>query len=163
MSRPDPNFHTMPDEYSVVTNPGSQFNNGYNYFGDHTSDSGGMLFVDGTSSGAFWRQSVTLAANTTYSFTYYVTAADSESPGEIALSLNGSVVDAGFPDHRRGGRGKMAAGHRLVHQRRRRVLRVSPFRRQQRLGRQRLCCRRHRAQTDARPAGRQEPAYQREL
>ena len=93
---PDPNFHTMPDEYSVVTNPGSQFNNGYNYFGDHTSDSGGMLFVDGTSSGAFWRQSVTLAANTTYSFTYYVTAADSESPGEIALSLNGSVVDAGF-------------------------------------------------------------------
>ena len=73
---PNRKFETIEGEYSIVTDPGTQFANKYAKYGDHTSGTGAMLFVDGDNTGAFWRDSVSLAANTTYAFTYFVTAAD---------------------------------------------------------------------------------------
>jgi hypothetical protein len=101
---PDPKFHTIEGEYSIVSNPGTQFDNKYAKYGDHTSGEGKMLFVDGDDTGAFWRQSVSLAANTTYGFTYFVTAADKENLADITLSLNGTAVDAGFQITGEGGK-----------------------------------------------------------
>ena len=101
---PDPHYHTIEDQYSVVIDPGKQFSNKYSKYGDHTTGSGQMLFVDGDNTGAFWRESASLAAKTTYAFTYFITAADSERLAQISLSLNGTAVDAGFQITGEGGK-----------------------------------------------------------
>jgi PEP-CTERM motif-containing protein len=91
---------TSPDEYGIATNPGTNYTNGYNSYGDHTTGTGNMLFVDGYAPSArFWVQSVTLAANTQYTFSFWATyAAPASFPNypDIQVKLNGSAIDSGF-------------------------------------------------------------------
>ena len=87
---------TLPGDYAIATNPATDFTNQYSSYGDHTSGGGNMLMVDGRASGAFWRESVALAPNTTYRFTYYVTGAGPLNLPDVQVSLNGVAIDAGF-------------------------------------------------------------------
>ena len=91
-------IHSNPGQYGITSNPSTGFTNGYDSYGDHTSGTGLMLFVDGagSSSSAFWRQSVSLAAATNYTFTYWVTGADVISLPETQAQLNGAAIDTGF-------------------------------------------------------------------
>jgi hypothetical protein len=73
------------------------FNNPYTSYTDHTGDSAGlMLFVDAEAGGArFWYEAPSLAASTTYTFTYWATAADGFSLADIEVLLNGTPIDTG--------------------------------------------------------------------
>ena len=96
-------IHTNPPLYGISDNPAANFNNNYDSYGDHTSGSSLMLFVDGEAGTAFWRENVALTANTTYQFTYYVTGADSEALPDIQVSVGGTPIDAGFQVTQHGG------------------------------------------------------------
>ena len=93
---PNGTVQTTVGEYSVVSNPSTAFTNGYSSYGDHTSGSGQMLFVDGATGPAFWQQSVSLAANTIYTFSYFVTGADSTNLPDVQVTVNTSAIDSGF-------------------------------------------------------------------
>ena len=87
---------TSDGQYSVTSNPGVGFTNGYLSYGDEDGD-GNMLFVDGpaSSSSAFWRENVSLAGATTYTFTYFATMANggalsASQEANIATLVNGS-------------------------------------------------------------------------
>ncbi len=90
--------YTTPPAYAVIANAGTAFTNNYLSFGDHTTGSGLMLFFDGAGSSLdVWRQSVTLAADTSYSFSYYATTPDGGTPspdqlGDLQTKLNGAAL-----------------------------------------------------------------------
>jgi hypothetical protein len=91
-----PDTHTNPPSYNTVQNPGMAFTNGYASYTDHTGDSAGlMLFVDGASDLRFWYESVSLADDTTYVFTFWATAAFPDSPADLQFSVNGTSEDTG--------------------------------------------------------------------
>jgi hypothetical protein len=89
---------STPDHYSVISNPATAFTNGYPSFGDHTTGTGLMLFVDGSPipSSAFWSQTVTLAANTDYTFSGFIRVVSSMSPPIIQLFGNSVALGSAF-------------------------------------------------------------------
>ena len=85
--------HTNPPSYNTIQNPSVAFTNGYANYTDHTGDAAGlMLFVDGEAGTSFWGETPTLAANTTYTFSFWATGADSTSQADVQFSVNGSNV-----------------------------------------------------------------------
>lgn len=88
--------HTNPPSYNIIQNPAVNFTNGYTSYTDHTGDlAANMLFVDGATGLRFWYESPTLAAGTTYMFSYFATGADNENYADIQVSLNGVAIDTG--------------------------------------------------------------------
>lgn len=64
-------------------------------FGDHTTGNGQMLVVNasGDASKAFWKQSVSLAANTAYTFSFWGASTYPVEAANVVLGVNG--VDTG--------------------------------------------------------------------
>jgi hypothetical protein len=86
-------IHTNPPSYNVIQNPSVAFTNGYADYTDHTGDAAGlMLFVDGEADTSFWGETLTLAASTPYSFSFWATGADSTSLADLQFSINGTNV-----------------------------------------------------------------------
>jgi hypothetical protein len=85
--------HTNPPSYNTVQNPSVAFTNGYTSYTDHTGDAAAlMLFVDGEADTSFWGETPTLAANTTYTFSFWATGADSLNLSDLQFSVNGTNI-----------------------------------------------------------------------
>ena len=84
---------TTPGTYGVRTNSQS-FNPGYNLFFDHTSGSGNMMLVDGSSdtSAVVWQETLSVATNTAYIFSAWAAPANGSNPAGLIFSVNGSQV-----------------------------------------------------------------------
>ena len=92
---------TLPGDIGITSDPSngssSGFTNSYLSFGDHTTGSGQMLLVDGDGSSLdIWRESVSLAADTTYTFSYYATSPDGDTLSgsniaDLEILVNGTA------------------------------------------------------------------------
>ena len=82
---------TTPGTFGVRTNS-QDFNPGYNLFGDHTAGSGNMMLVDGVAGTVVWQETVSVATNTTYTFSGWATPANSSNPAGLIFSINGIQV-----------------------------------------------------------------------
>jgi hypothetical protein len=84
--------------YSVISNPGTTFTNGYPSFGDHTTGTGLMEFIDGSpvAHSTFWSETVTLAANTEYSFSGWIHMVSASSTPTIQLLGNSTAIGSTF-------------------------------------------------------------------
>ncbi len=92
---------TGPGNYGLTSNPSTGFTNGYYSYGDHTTDSGMMLLVDGGTPGTYvWGESIAVSPNTTYTFTGWVAYADTSgygsNPGLLGLFVGGTQVGSSF-------------------------------------------------------------------
>src|SRR6266567_7643707 len=76
--------------YAVTNSPQNVYA-GWGSFGDHTTGSGKMLIVDGstTTGRAFWRETVSVATNTFYLFSAWALKFDSDSPPILYFTVNG--------------------------------------------------------------------------
>lgn len=83
-----------PGHYGLISNPATAYSNGDVSFGDHTTGSGLMLFVDASTiaSSAFWSEIITVTPNTYYLFSGFATASVSASPPNIRLLVNSTSV-----------------------------------------------------------------------
>jgi len=89
---------TAPPATALVTDPDAAFTNGYDSYTDHTGDAKAlMLFVDGQSTTSFWGQTVALAPNTGYTFSYWATGADGANQATLQLLVNSVANDLGNP------------------------------------------------------------------
>jgi RHS repeat-associated protein len=80
--------------YAVTGNPGSLHDPGNSMF-DHTTGSGLMLAVNGTSiSGrtTVWSQTVSVVSGRDYNFSMWVASWSSFTPGQLQVKINGSTV-----------------------------------------------------------------------
>ncbi len=86
--------NTGASEYTISNNP-SSWNNLFGSFSDHTTGSGLMMVVNGgaNSSERFWIQSLNFIADQEYEFRMFATNAFDASPAQIALDLNGSLIE----------------------------------------------------------------------
>jgi hypothetical protein len=85
----DPNWGA--NQYYVTNNP----HNAGSFWassGDHTTGSGMMMVVDGstTTGRAFWRETVAVAPNTWYVFSTWALKFDSDSPPILFFTVNGT-------------------------------------------------------------------------
>ncbi len=78
-------------KYSVVANPQS-VHPGFSACVDHTSGAGKQMVVNGAGVAGenIWSQTVNVAPNTDYQFTYYVQSVVSASPSQLQLYVNGT-------------------------------------------------------------------------
>jgi hypothetical protein len=84
--------NTGEGQYGIGPNPITWFTT-FSSFGDHTSGSGNMMYVNGSTSPAVvWRQSVAVQAGSSYEFSGWVASMYSGSPASLRLSINGIVV-----------------------------------------------------------------------
>lgn len=76
--------------YAIGTNP-QVWNNVWASFGDHTSGSGNMFIADGHTvwDKTLWQQTVTVAPNTPYIFSYWAATSYSERPPKLRTFING--------------------------------------------------------------------------
>ncbi|HZP84451.1 MAG TPA: FG-GAP-like repeat-containing protein [Chthonomonadaceae bacterium] len=90
---------TSAGQYGIVTNPGTAYVNDYASFGDHTTGTGNMQFVDGggSTAAAFWSQTVAVTANTPYVFSFWATPAYAQNPTTLRVLLNGAQLGNDFP------------------------------------------------------------------
>jgi hypothetical protein len=85
-------------EYSITTNP-NLVHPLFSSFGDHTSGSGNMMVVNGssdTTDRVWFEDGLTVLANTTYYFSTWIASAHPASPAQLAFSINGSQIGAVF-------------------------------------------------------------------
>lgn len=84
-----------PEGYYTVTNDAHNVHGSWASFGDHTTGNGQMLVVNaaGDASKAFWKQSVSLAANTAYTFSFWGASTYPVEAANVVLSVNG--IDKG--------------------------------------------------------------------
>jgi hypothetical protein len=89
---------TTVGTYGIRTSS-TDFNPGYNSFGDHTTGTGYMMLLDGASSASTigWRQTVTVQPNHTYYFSAWLTSSDSSNPATIRFSINGAQIGSDLP------------------------------------------------------------------
>jgi hypothetical protein len=87
-------IETGPGEFSITSNPGTQFTNLYNSYTDHTGDTAAlMLFIDGgPSTSNAWAETFSVAPSTTYTFTGWVASADNENLAVLGLFANNVQV-----------------------------------------------------------------------
>ncbi|MEP7197359.1 MAG: gliding motility-associated C-terminal domain-containing protein [Saprospiraceae bacterium] len=85
-----------PDNVAIATNP-QAYNGGFSNCGDHTSGSGNMWLVDGsTQSGKkVWCQTVAVTPGNTYQFEVYTMSVFPVSPGILDINVNGSSIGGG--------------------------------------------------------------------
>lgn len=86
--------------YGIFTDPKLK-NGAFRSFGDHTSGTGNMMVINGHNDGAanknaVWAQTVSVAANTTYTFSAWIASAFSAPFGEIELNINGTALGSGI-------------------------------------------------------------------
>jgi hypothetical protein len=87
--------YSLPGQYRVLSNPSTDFTNGYDSYFDHTVGTGGgqMLFFDGAASPvAIWSGSAVLTAGVSYTFSYWGSSGNMISMPVLALSINGMDV-----------------------------------------------------------------------
>jgi hypothetical protein len=79
------------NQYYVTNNPHNAYS-AWASSGDHTTGSGQMLIVDGstTTGRAFWRQTVAVTTNTFYVFSAGALKFDSDSPPILYFTVNGT-------------------------------------------------------------------------
>lgn len=79
--------------YATTTSPNFVHNN-FAAFGDHTTGSGAMLVMNGTQviGQNIWCQTVTVAPNTTYTFSAWLASAVSASPAQLQYTVNGVPI-----------------------------------------------------------------------
>ena len=84
-------------EYAISTDPALTHNN-FASCGDHTSGSGNMMVVNGSSNaGEFiWCQTVAVTPNTIYEFSAWMTSVHPSSPAELQFSINGVLLGDPF-------------------------------------------------------------------
>ena len=85
-------------EYSITTSP-SLVHGGFSSFGDHTSGSGNMMVVNGssdTTDRVWYEDDLAVLAGTTYYFSTWIASAHPASPAQLAFSINGTQIGATF-------------------------------------------------------------------
>jgi hypothetical protein len=96
------NGHGGPGTYLLAANPAKVNCYGdWASFGDHTSGSGLMMIIDGsTSTGTkIWSETVKVARRTNYVFSYWTTSVNANgngAAGNLQVSINGEVVGTAF-------------------------------------------------------------------
>jgi len=92
------NAPSLPGDILVGTNPNTQFNNGFQTFGDHTTGSGNFLMVDGVCKLGvkLFSQNVTVAANTNYYFSVWINSLKDNptNPGVLNFDVGGANIGA---------------------------------------------------------------------
>lgn len=89
--------YTSPGQYGVVTNPATAFTNGYASYGDHTTGTGQMLFVDGAGSNvSFWSETIGVTPGTNYTLTGWAAAASGMNAPILQFFANGSQIGSDF-------------------------------------------------------------------
>jgi hypothetical protein len=89
---------TITGQYGIVKNPGTAYVNDYASFGDHTTGTGDMQFVDGgMTASSFWSQTVTVTAHTPYVFSFWATSAIAQNPATLRALLDGVQLGNDFP------------------------------------------------------------------
>jgi gliding motility-associated-like protein len=85
--------------YGVINNPNTWFNP-FSPCPDHTTGTGNMMVIDGNISNgannALWCQSVTVAANTTYDFNYWIQSVTGAPYANIRVEINGIAIGTGL-------------------------------------------------------------------
>jgi hypothetical protein len=84
---------TTPGTYAIRTSS-QDFNSGYNLFGDHTTGTGNMMLLDGTSGTVAWQETVSVATNTSYTFSGWAALSDGSNPPGLIFTINGVQVGA---------------------------------------------------------------------
>ncbi len=83
----------------LITDNAQSWNPNYDPCVDHTTGTGNMMVVDGATTPGqnVWCQTVPVMMNTDYDFSAWVQSTFSASPVQLQLTINGTVVGAGFP------------------------------------------------------------------
>jgi hypothetical protein len=85
---------SLPGDLLVGTNPNTQFNNGFQTFGDHTTGAGNFLMVDGVCKLGVkvFSQTVSVKANTNYYFSIWINSLKDNptNPGVLNFDVNGA-------------------------------------------------------------------------
>src|ERR1700761_6332113 len=81
------------DTYGIRT-LSTDFNSGYNSFGDHTTGSGNMMMVDGsqTAGATGWSETVTGQTNVNYAFSFWAASSDGSNPAQLTFTINGTPL-----------------------------------------------------------------------
>ncbi len=92
-SRPNNTPMLNEGEYSVATNPRS-VHGGFSSFTDHTSGTGNMIVVNGSSNPntSIWCQTITVQPNTDYDFSAWMASAHPSQPAILQFSINGNLL-----------------------------------------------------------------------
>ncbi|MFZ4107118.1 hypothetical protein, partial [Flavobacterium sp.] len=81
--------------YGIVSNPNTWFSP-FSNCPDHTSGTGNMMVLDGSSSNGgndkFWSQTIPTIAGQNYTFSYWVQTLTSSSPASIQVTINGVAL-----------------------------------------------------------------------
>jgi len=79
--------------YAVVTDPRSVHGSATSY-GDHTSGSGNMMAVNGstTQGETVWQQTIAVDTSTTYDFAAFISSWFQASPAQLSFSVNGDLI-----------------------------------------------------------------------
>jgi hypothetical protein len=88
-----PGGNTNAAQYNVATNPAA-WNSSFANMGDNTSGTGNMMMINGaTTAGAtVWEQTVSVTANTTYSFSGWI-ASIFPGASSVILAVNGAQLE----------------------------------------------------------------------
>lgn len=85
--------------YAVTSNP-NNVHDRFASFYDHTTgtSSGSMMVINGASTAnvTVWTENISVTANTTYIFSVWLASANSESPGQLNFSINGTQLGSTF-------------------------------------------------------------------
>ncbi|MGE3335829.1 MAG: hypothetical protein AB7I36_19465 [Rhodospirillaceae bacterium] len=84
---------TPPGVYDVLANPSSAHGSATSY-GDHTTGSGLMMAVNGstTPGQVVWGQTVSVTPGATYDFAVWISSWYPAAPAELNFSVNGNVI-----------------------------------------------------------------------
>jgi hypothetical protein len=82
-----------PSIYVITTNPNLQRGDAANY-GDHTTGSGLMMAVNGstTAGDVVWEQTVAVSAGATYDFAAYISSWIPGAPADLRFVVNGTEI-----------------------------------------------------------------------
>jgi hypothetical protein len=91
------NDNSDEGQFTVRSDP-QNWNLEFVNFGDHTTGAGKMLVVNGATSGnpAIWRETVSLDANTSFSFRAWVGTAVAGGPANLLLKVDGVQIGSSF-------------------------------------------------------------------
>jgi hypothetical protein len=89
-------------DYTIGTNPNS-YNAGWVNMGDHTTGTGSMMIVNGSSPSVIspvWEETVTVTPDTTYTFTAWVAdiygLGNDPSPETLTFQVGSNILGSGF-------------------------------------------------------------------
>ncbi len=91
-----PNSIWNPETYEITTNPQSVHSN-FMTFGDHTTGTGNMMAVNGSTiaNTVVWSQTITVMPNTNYNFSAWMASMENtnlSNAAKLQFSINGSLV-----------------------------------------------------------------------